>query len=478
MWFNSFLFLLFLGIVLVVYHCALHNWDLRKRFLLLCSYVFYACWSPPFIALLLLSTTIDYLMGLLLSRQFHLGVRRLLVAVSCTSNLGILGFFKYSRFLIDNYDALVRSLNAPAPMVTPPGWLTRTLLPIGLSFYTFHGMSYIIDVYRGKKRAVTSWIDFSLFICFFPQLVAGPILRAPQFMPQLETARWVRFVDWEFGIWRIILGFFQKVAIADNLAPLANLVFASPQAFSPGQQWIGTYAFAFQIYCDFAGYSNIAIGVARLLGFIVPDNFNLPYLATGFRDFWRRWHISLSSWLRDYLYIPLHGSRNGFLITCRNLIITMFLGGLWHGATWSFALWGSLHGSFLVVEHSLGGLLRRIPPSISRNPLSQLAVIAFTFNLTCLAWVFFRLSNSVADAFTMCRSMLTFKGWWLPATGFDRVCYLVLCGLFYLLAFVRERLRARNIAIPYWVWATAAGCMLYLIIVGWGDPNEFIYFQF
>ena len=478
MWFNSFLFLLFLTVVLCVYP-AIPGWRAKKRFLLACSYLFYACWSPPFLLLLIASSTIDYTVGRALGRQSDEHLRRLLVAVSCSTNLGILAFFKYARFLIDSYDSLVQGLGLSLLSLTPPAWISSIVLPIGISFYTFHGLSYIVDVYNGRKTPVEDWVDFYLFVAFFPQLVAGPILRATQFMPQLVSPRRVTLEDWATGGERIMIGLFQKMVMADNIAPLANLVFDRPQAFTGAQQWVGVYAFAMQIYFDFAGYSNIAIGTARLLGFRIPENFNLPYLAVGFREFWRRWHISLSTWLRDYLYIPLGGSRDGPWATRRNLLITMFLGGLWHGATWSFAVWGVLHGLFLTVEHAAAGLFDRLPPRVRENPLMQLLGMAVTFHLTCLAWVFFRLSTSITDAIGMCASLLKAGGWTMPASGFERIVYVQLGFLGYLIAWLHARRTAgASTSIPGWARAVAAAIMLYLVITGWGSSNEFIYFQF
>lgn len=476
MWFNSFLFLFFLALVLPAYY-ATAGWRRKKALLLFCSYLFYACWNPPFLLLLLVSSTIDYFVGRRLGKETRPGARRLLVVISCSTNLGILAFFKYSKFLLDNFDAAVRFLHAPWLSIGPPEWLNTILLPVGISFYTFHGMSYIIDVYKGRKTPVDDWIDFYLFVSFFPQLVAGPILRATQFMPQLVTPRRVGLHDWEVGIYRIVLGLFQKVFMADNIAPLVNYVFDRPLAFNSMQQWMGVYAFAMQIYFDFAGYSNIAIGVARLLGFQIPDNFNLPYLAIGFRDFWRRWHISLSTWLRDYLFIPLGGSRAGTLFTYRNLLITMFLGGLWHGATWSFAVWGLLHGFYLVVEHRTAGFWARVPRAIAENRLVQCVGILFTFHLTCIAWVFFRLSTSITDALKMCAGMFSFNGASIGAAGFERLDYAYLGFAGYVAVWMYERLK-RTFVMPAWASAASAAAMLYLVIVGWGNASEFIYFQF
>jgi D-alanyl-lipoteichoic acid acyltransferase DltB (MBOAT superfamily) len=352
------------------------------------------------------------------------------------------------------------------PWSVTPDWVAHVILPVGISFYTFHGVSYVIDVYRGRIESERSLLDFMLFVAFFPQLVAGPILRASYFVPQLHTRRSNRALDWTRGGYLIILGLFQKMALADNLAPLANIVFDEPSRFNTAELWLGTYAFAFQIYFDFAGYSNIAIGCARCLGFEIPENFRMPYIAAGFRDFWRRWHISLSTWLRDYLYIPLGGSRGGTLLTIRNLLIVMALGGLWHGAKWTFVAWGLLHGFYLVAEHVAEPLLRYVPRVL-------LAVI--TFHLTCIAWVFFR-ADHLPAATAMVEAMLLPNGWTVNFTT-TATPYVTLCIAAFLGALL---LRGRSLGdrVPTWAWGVSAAVMLFVTIVSWGDPNAFIYFRF
>jgi alginate O-acetyltransferase complex protein AlgI len=462
MWFNSFSFFWFLPVVLAAYW-ATPGWRARKLLLLGASYFFYACWSPPFVLLLILSSTIDYTAGRALAASRSAVSRKLLVAVSCLTNFGILAAFKYSAFAFSTLQ------------LAEPDWVTRIVLPVGISFYTFHGVSYIVDVYRGRVEPEKSLSDFMLFVAFFPQLVAGPILRASYFVPQLHEPRTNRPVGWLRGGFLIILGLFQKIALADNLAPLANLIFDEPGRFNTGELWLGTYAFAFQIYFDFAGYSNIAIGCARLLGFEIPENFRMPYIAVGFRDFWRRWHISLSTWLRDYLYIPLGGSRRGTASTIRSLMIVMAIGGLWHGANWTFVVWGVLHGCYLSIEHLAQPLLARIPPAIRSARATRVLAAMATFHLVCITWVFFR-CPSVSGALSMASSML------LPNTlrvnlAAPAMVYLVLCALALIAALL---LGGRNLQsrVPGWAWGASAALMLFLTIATWGDANEFIYFRF
>jgi alginate O-acetyltransferase complex protein AlgI len=458
MWFNSFSFLWFFPAVLVVYW-SIPSWRARKLFLLGASYFFYACWSAPFVLLLILSSTIDYTVGRALSVEARPAMRKLLVAVSCTTNFGILAVFKYAGFAFSTLT------------LTPPLWVTHVVLPVGISFYTFHGVSYIIDVYRRRIEAERSISDFMLFVAFFPQLVAGPILRASYFVPQLHARREMRRIDWLRGLFLIILGLFQKVALADNFAPIANLVFDEPGRFNTAELWLGTYAFAFQIYFDFAGYSNIAIGCARLIGFEIPENFRMPYIAIGFRDFWRRWHISLSSWLRDYLYIPLGGNRRGTAITLRNLFIVMGLGGLWHGANWTFVVWGLLHGAYLAVEHLAEPLVRRIPNNAATRALGVLV----TFHLACIAWVFFR-ARTVAQGASIATAMLVPNAMHINMAT-PALIYLAIGGAAILAAFAGRSAGGAE-RVPGWAWGASAAVMLFLTIAAWGDPNEFIYFRF
>jgi D-alanyl-lipoteichoic acid acyltransferase DltB (MBOAT superfamily) len=473
MWFNSFSYLWFLPAVLVVYY-AIPSWRGRKIALLVASYFFYACWNPPFVLLLAGSSLLDYTLGPLLGRIGDPRTRKLLVATSCIANFGVLAALKYAGFLLGAFYSLSRVIGVTA-LPPLPAWIGHIVLPVGISFYTFHGVSYILDVYRGRVEPKKSLTDFMLFIAFFPQLVAGPILRAAQFVPQLESKRENEPIDWMRGAYLIILGLFQKVALADNIAPLANLVFDDPGSFNTLELWTGTYAFAFQIYFDFAGYSNIAIGTARLLGFSIPENFRMPYIAAGFRDFWRRWHISLSTWLRDYLYIPLGGNRRGTLITIRNLYIVMGLGGLWHGANWTFLVWGLLHGTYLTAEHLLQPALARIPVAIRESRWAAALVSLVTFQFVCLAWVFFR-ARSVRAATSMLEQMLFPNALDLNFHS-PAVIYLLIGALAVALALVAGR-RGLAPRVPAWAWGASAAVMLFLTLFTWGDANEFIYFQF
>lgn len=469
MWFNSFEFLEFFLVAFALYW-IIPRWRGRKLFLLAASYYFYACWNPPFVVLLLISSTIDYLVGRALAASESARRRKMLVSVSCITNFGILAAFKYPAFLLGTWHSLIPGGNDAMPL-----WVSRIVLPVGISFYTFHGVSYILDVYRGKIEAKRSVVDFFLFVSFFPQLVAGPILRAASFVPQLESRR-----RWDVdaalsACYLIILGLFQKIALADNLAPLANLVFDESANFNGGDLWLGTYSFAFQIYFDFAGYSNIAIGTARLLGFDIPENFRMPYIAVGFRDFWRRWHISLSSWFRDYLYIPLGGNRGSAWRTRWNLFVVMTVCGLWHGANWTFVVWGGLHCVYLTVEHELTPFFDRLPETIRTSRLAEIAAAILTFHLTCIAWVFFR-ADSVSAGASMITRMVAADSW-LPTFEPTLLVYvaasMVVLGVALLFAD-----RASVQTIPSWAWGVSAGLMLILALMTWADSNEFIYFQF
>ena len=334
MTFNSLTFALFFLVVLGLYQLPL-SWRTKKGMLLCSSYLFYAAWNPPFVSLLVVSTVVDWVAGkrIYASRG---AVRNAWLLLSLCTNLGILAYFKYSPFLLNSFSELV----AEVGIVFEPA-TAGIVLPIGISFYTFQTLSYSIDIYRRKLSPATSFLDYALFVTFFPQLVAGPIVRASEFLPQcLEPKRAdSRQLGWGFIL--LTLGLFQKMILADHLfAPIADLIYGEPTRVSFATAWLGTLAFSGQIFFDFAGYSSCAIGAALCLGFALPDNFRYPYAAIGFSDFWGRWHISLSSWLRDYLYIPLGGNRHGRFNQAASLMLTMLIGGLWHGAAWTFMVWG------------------------------------------------------------------------------------------------------------------------------------------
>jgi alginate O-acetyltransferase complex protein AlgI len=377
MQFDSFTFFIFLLVVLALYQ-VLPTWRSQKLLLLIASYGFYAAWSPPLVVLIWISTLTDFIIARRLNSVSSDLTRRILLTLSLAVNLGLLAYFKYADFLLHNFQTLAAMVGI---VYSPPA--LDIILPIGISFYTFQTLSYTIDVYRRRLTPTASLLDFSLFVTFFPQLVAGPIVRAGDFLPQCETRKRLGFntLTWGFGL--IAWGLFQKIVLADKIfAPLVDSFFAEPMKHAGLEAWLAVTSFSMQIYCDFAGYSLCAVGAAVALGFSLPDNFNAPYAAAGFSDFWRRWHMTLSLWLRDYLYISLGGNRKGRILTVRNLFVTMLLGGLWHGASWNFAFWGSLHGLFLGVENGLRQLTRFKP--------SRSLLIAGTFVVVTVTWIPFR----------------------------------------------------------------------------------------
>lgn len=471
MTFNSVVFFAFLAIFLPVYF-ALRSWTSRKVWLLAGGLVFYGWFNPRYLGLVFLSTTVDFVCVRILATRDDAKVRRVALTTSIVSNLSILALFKYFDFFATNVAA---GLGAVGWHVSLP--TLSLVLPVGISFYTFEAISYAVDVYKGRTSAARSYLDLLLFITFFPHLVAGPIVRARDFLPQLETRRRVDLTGLVVAAEWIVVGYFFKVGIADNLSSSVDHVFVAPAATTTMEAWLGTIYFAAQIFCDFAGYTLIARGVAKVLGFDLTPNFDRPYIARGLSDFWRRWHISLSSWLRDYLYIALGGSRGGRLATYRNLMITMLLGGLWHGAAWTFVAWGGLHGLYLVVEHALrqrGGRESTRPASVGRD----LARIAVTFGLVLVAWVFFR-AASVTDALVLLRTMLSPWSWTraVPAKSVlkDGV-WLVPLLVYYVIAYLDERgLRLRFSAVSRGVCLGALG---FLTIVCREVSDAFIYFQF
>jgi alginate O-acetyltransferase complex protein AlgI len=375
--FNSLQFVWFFLIVYGLYRILPHrgqNW-----LLLLASYYFYAAWDYRFVALLGASTIVDYTCGRVLGGMTSQPRRRAIMWISIGFNLAMLGFFKYFNFFAVNLQTLFAAIGWRLDFVT-----LRVLLPIGISFYTFVTMSYVIDVYRRQIQPTRNFVDFAVFVAYFPHLVAGPILRATALLPQISHPRRISREQIRQGLWLIGWGFFQKIFVADNLAPLASHVFAADAHPAGINVLLGAYAFAFQIYGDFAGYSNIARGTSKLMGIELIENFRFPYLVVTPQAFWRNWHISLSTWLRDYLYIPLGGSRGSAWNTRRNLLLTMTLGGLWHGAAWTFILWGLYQGVLLV-------LYRPFEPAFAAlGRARRIAAWALMFHLTCYGWLIFR----------------------------------------------------------------------------------------
>ncbi|GAB2601791.1 MBOAT family O-acyltransferase [Spirosoma areae] len=495
--FNSYTFILFLAVVL-----ALHNlpfsWKMKKVNLLLASYLFYALWNPPFILLLWLSTVVDFYMAKLISLEQRPMRRKLLLTVSLVLNLGMLSYFKYGGFLLENFTALLSAMGIVFQAAKPD-----IILPVGISFYTFVTLSYTLDVYRRKFAPEPSFLNFALFVTFFPHLVAGPIVRPEDLIPQFKTPRRATADQLSWGLFLLSLGLFMKVTIADGLlADTADLIFTLPFPVQMLDAWTGVLAFSGQIFCDFAGYSTCAIGVSLCLGFVLPDNFRYPYAAIGFSDFWRRWHITLSTWLRDYLYIPLGGNRYGSVRTYVNLMITMLLGGLWHGASWTFVVWGALHGLFLCIERLWRGWSARrrekaaervpesqfisrasvvpVPPLSFANSFTKFGLALLTLLLINITWVFFRATTfkgamllllSMFGVIPNGAAMLTNKA--ILTVGIVSVVLFICHWLLRDSSLVQLSKR-----LPWWVLGLGWAGMLILVVLTQKSSGSFIYFQF
>jgi D-alanyl-lipoteichoic acid acyltransferase DltB (MBOAT superfamily) len=388
MLFHSLEYAIFLVVVFVLYW-LLARWRLwRLLLLLVASYLFYASWSQMYLILIVASSVIDYLVGLGMGRTQDKYRRKLLLLASLTANLGMLGVFKYYNFFLDSLTPLLQVGGLPLPPHL------EVLLPVGISFYTFQTMSYTIDIYRGHLEPCRDPLRFFVYVAFFPQLVAGPIVRAVEFLPQLAREPRVLRDDASRAAALIMMGLTKKLVIGDYLAVnLVDRVFETPQMFSSLETLLGVYGYAMQIYCDFSGYTDIAIGSALLLGLQLPINFDRPYQSDSLQNFWRRWHISLSSWLRDYLYIPLGGSRGGSWGTYRNLIITMLLGGLWHGAAWNFVIWGAMHGVMLMFTRMWQRWRKSRGLNFERWWWYRPLMMVLTFHFVCLTWIMFRVST-------------------------------------------------------------------------------------
>jgi alginate O-acetyltransferase complex protein AlgI len=471
--FNSLTFVVFFALVLALHNSPL-SWRTKKTNLLIASYLFYAAWNPPFVILLWLSTLVDWHIAKRLFAEQGRHRRRMLLAVSVLVNLGLLGYFKYGGFLLDNFVVLASAVGIE---YQPPDW--NIVLPVGISFYTFQTMAYSLDVYLRRAEPSKSFLDFALFVTFFPQLVAGPIVRPTHLLPQFAVPRIATQQQLLWGLGLMTIGLFQKIVIADGLlAPAADSVFGAETMLHPADAWLGTLAFSGQIFSDFAGYSTTAIGIALALGFGLPDNFRFPYAAIGFSDFWRRWHISLSSWLRDYLYIPLGGNRKGNLRTYANLMTTMLLGGLWHGASWTFVVWGGLHGAYLAVERWLNARFGGY--QIWETIAARVFLAAITYFLVNITWVFFR-ATDFATAWRMIVTMLTFvtEGEKVLPTIHILQVVATISAMLAVHWYMRERQLDEVVArVPAWLVGPIWGGMIVLIIITQGGSDAFIYFQF
>ena len=469
--FNSLTFVAFFACVLVLHNLPF-GWTTRKINLLIASYLFYSAWNPPFVILLWVSTVVDWYAAQGLVKAKREAARHAWMLLSVIANVGMLGYFKYGQFVLDNFSALMAALGV--------AWQPAhydIVLPVGISFYTFATLSYTLDVYLRRALPANNMLDYALFVTFFPHLVAGPIMRPTELVPQFEQPRRASADQLRFGLALMTVGLFNKIVLADSfLASAAEHVYDADKAPGALDAWIGTLAFSGQIFCDFAGYSTTAIGAALCLGFAMPDNFRFPYAAVGFSDFWRRWHITLSSWLRDYLYIPLGGNRHGPSRTYLALMGTMLLGGLWHGANWTFVAWGGLHGLYLAAERFLRARFANYRP----GPLVFVVLGLLTYVLVNLTWVFFR-AKTFGKAWDVLRGMLGFNGEAKPIlTMFSLVTVAVIvggivCVHWYMRGRTLESVVARTpAAVVSMVWAL----MAFAIVIAQGSGNAFIYFQF
>lgn len=468
MLFTEPLFFVFFAVVFTL-HWVLRAPRARKVLLLLASYTFYAAWDWRFLSLILTSTIIDFVAGRQLLRCRTAAARRAWLLVSVCGNLGLLGFFKYFNFFVSSGQNLLLALGLDVGDRALP-----IILPVGISFYTFQTLSYTIDIYRGRFEPTRNFLDFALFVGFFPQLVAGPIVRAREFLPQLSVPRRFRSVDFRPHLTLFLIGFFKKTCVSDNIAVVVDQVFANPQAFDLPSLWIASVGYTIQIYCDFSGYSDMAIATAGLLGYRLPLNFTFPYFAINIAEYWRRWHMSLSYWIRDYLYIPLGGSRGSTLAITRNLLITMALCGLWHGAAWNFVIWGTLHGVALVAHRALRTRFStEAPPAIWARTLG----ITLTFYWASLTFVIFR-AASAADALAVLKGFVLLRAdgtsglnphlawWFLPL--------VVVHALF-----ASGRVEPFFARLPAWVYAALLALAITLIVPFVPmDYRPFIYFQF
>ncbi|NLC79369.1 MAG: MBOAT family protein [Ruminococcaceae bacterium] len=493
MLFNSGQFLLFFPVVVILYFIIPNAY--RRYMLLAASYYFYMCWSVKHALLLAFSTVITFISGLIIARLDSAGgdaqmlqrKKKLVVFASLFINLGILFVFKYANFFLSSFSKLSALFGAPAEA----GPFINIVLPVGISFFTFQALSYTLDVYRGDIKPAKSLVDYALFVSFFPQLVAGPIEKSKDFLPQMYEVHPFDYGNLVKGLEKMLWGFFMKIVVADRAAVLVDTVYGNPSAFSGTQTLVATIAFAFQIYCDFAGYTGIAVGAAQIMGFRLTENFNAPYFATSIKDFWKRWHISLSTWFRDYLYIPLGGNRKGTARTYLNILIVFAVSGLWHGAETSFIVWGALHGLYQVFGAAFENAVYKKrgikkPTGWAINLFRGLR----TFILVDFAWIFFRSSDMPQVALVIKKIFTdeTFAnfGAQLTSMGLDArgLTILALALVILLLASILKQLgvSAKISGLPVWVrWPIYICGMFAVLYYGYYSvtgATQFVYFQF
>lgn len=470
MLFNSIDYAIFLPIVLILYWFLTNkNLKLQNILLLMASYFFYGWWDWRFLSLIAFSTIVDYSVGRLLEHQKNQTKRNILLWTSLIVNLGLLGFFKYCNFFIENLISAFTLFGLRLNVST-----LNIILPVGISFYTFQTLSYTIDVYREKLKPTKDFISFAVFVSFFPQLVAGPIERASNLIPQIIVKRDLNSTLIKTGIFQIFIGLFRKVAIADNLGIYVDSVYANSDIHNASTLVIATIFYAFQIYFDFSGYSDIAIGSAKLFGFNFNRNFNLPYFSKTLTEFWRRWHMSLSFWLRDYLYISLGGNRKGIVLTYRNLLLTMLLGGLWHGSSWNFVIWGGIHGIFLSLEKFTFSALKI-------KTFNGFGYV-YTFVVVLFSWIFFRAQDLDTASLIIYKIISldfgsVFTG---DLTKFVNAIILVSLGIVFDLKLLKSNVPLEDYGVKYSAiqLSTIVSVIILLLCLFYSTAENFIYFQF
>lgn len=473
MLFNSISFAIFLPVIFVLYW-FINNRSLRLQNILLlaASYFFYACWDWRFLFLLVFSTLLDYFTGIKMTDSENARVKKFWFFVSIIVNLSFLGFFKYYNFFTGSFSEFISNFGIHINTYT-----LQIVLPVGISFYTFHGLSYVIDIYRGRIKAEKNFIDYSVFVCFFPLLVAGPIERATHLLPQVKTKREFSQSMFNSGLIQIAVGLFRKIVIADTLAVYVDTIYKNPGIYNSSSLVLATVFYAFQIYFDFAGYSDIAIGTAKLFGFDLLKNFNFPYFSKSITEFWRKWHMSLSSWLRDYLYIEFGGNKSGILKTYRNLMLTMLIGGLWHGSNWTFIIWGGIHGMALSIEK----FVKSGPFFKFLQKFNSLGYL-YTFTIVGFAWIFFRAAN-VKSALTVISGILkcSFSAPFINDINLlINSAFVLLTGLVFDWYLFKRKIQLEHLGerLSFIKIIFFIVIAILLITLFYSNSNNFIYFQF
>jgi alginate O-acetyltransferase complex protein AlgI len=479
MLFNSVSFLVFFPIVFILYWVVTNKNLKAQNILLLCaSYYFYACWDWRFLFLLIFSTVLDYVTGLKMESSQYKKEKKFWFWLSIIINLGFLGIFKYYNFFVGSFASALSQVGLHINVYT-----LNVILPVGISFYTFHGLSYVIDIYKDRIKAEKNFVDYSLFVSYFPLLVAGPIERATHLLPQIKVARKFDPENAIQGIELMVWGFFKKVVIADNMSVIVNKVYAEHQAYGSVGLVVAAIAFSFQIYCDFSGYSDIAIGCSKLLGMDLLQNFNFPYLSRNIAEFWRRWHISLSSWFRDYLYIPLGGSKLSMLLNIRNVFIIFIVSGIWHGANWTFIIWGTIHALLFIPSFVIGSNKKYKQDLVYKGKMLpsilDLCMMAITFFFVTLAWIFFRAESVKQASSIIARIATNASGKAVAFENTELMGYLfsfaaLFAGSTYWL-YVKTNLLKPSRTLQF---SISLVLLLLIVLFGQFSKQSFIYFQF